>query len=156
MNNNQLALLVKKSEIDHEEKVCSRRTRTAEHFIKNLGKGSDWLVKENLKLLYFYKDFDFVINAVVNLAKENSSDYLKIHINQFLDDSLDVSDLLESQERIRKLTRDRHEAAAGSTEEPKINDHLSLLAVCQKTNTPGFVGNNVSNSYTKSANYSGS
>lgn len=146
MNNNQLALLVKKSEISHEEKVCSRRKRTAEHFIKNLGKGSDWLVKENLKLLYFYKDFDFVIDAVIDLAREDISEYLKTQIKQFLDNSLDVSDLLESQERIRKLTKDRQELITGNLEEPKLNGHLSLLAVCQKTYTPDFIGNNVSRS----------
>lgn len=149
MNNNQLALLVKKSEIDKEEKVNSRRFKMAEHFLKNLGKGSDWLIKENLKLLYFYKDFDFVIKAVKELQEKNESEYLAKYIEEFFNGSLDVDDLLESQERVRKL-RESRDRMLKETEETKTNENISLLINCQKNNVPNFVSNNVGNAYTKS------
>ncbi len=149
MNNNQLALLVKKSEIDKEEKVNSRRFKMAEHFLKNLGNGSDWLIKENLKLLYFYKDFDFVITAVKKLQEENESEYLAKYIEEFFNGNLDVDDLLESQERVRKL-RESRDRMLKETEETKTNENISLLMNCQKNNVPNFVSNNVGNAYTKS------
>lgn len=149
MNNSQLALLVKKSEIDKEEKINSRRFKMAEHFLKNLGKGSDWLIKENLKLLYFYKDFDFVIKAVTELQAKNGSEYLAKYIEEFFNGSLDVDDLLESQERVRKL-RESRDRMLKETEETKTNENISLLINCQKNNVPNFVSNNVSNAYTKS------
>lgn len=142
MNNNQLALLVKQSEANKEQKRNSRRQQMAEHFLKGLGRGSEWLIKENLKLLYFYKDFDFVITAVENFAAKNENEYLAKCIQEFFDGSLDVSDLLASQERMRKLRQSRNEIYRDKLE-PKVNEHISLLVNCQKNNMASFVGNNV-------------
>ena len=43
-----------------EQKKKERRYKMAMYFLRNYDKGSEWLIKENLKLLYFYKDFDFL------------------------------------------------------------------------------------------------
>ena len=80
-----------------EQKKKERRYKMAMYFLRNYDKGSEWLIKENLKLLYFYKDFDFVLEAVKNLQEKVKSDYLSKYIEQFLDGTLDVDDIIKSQ-----------------------------------------------------------
>ncbi|NQY80029.1 MAG: hypothetical protein HRT47_06930 [Candidatus Caenarcaniphilales bacterium] len=119
-----------------EQKKKERRYKMAMYFLRNHDKGSEWLIKENLKLLYFYKDFDFVLEAVKNLQEKVKSDYLSKYIEQFLDGTLDVNDIIKSQEKMAKQkemkNNFRSRLQSQESENDVANDMINLKNFCQK------------------------
>jgi hypothetical protein len=141
-SNPQLTFALDNQKKIEEEKKFERRLKMVEHLLSSWEKGSEWLIKENLKLLFFYKDFSIVINAVNEFRTKTNSEYLLNYINQFLDGSLDVSDITEMQDRLKQLREERQSYINKrllSESDIKAQARLDLLKTCQNSLQTAFV-----------------
>jgi hypothetical protein len=141
-SNPQLTFALDNQKKIEEEKKHERRLKMVEHLLSSWEKGSEWLIKENLKLLFFYRDFSIVINTVNEFKTKTNSEYLLNYINQFLDGSLDVSDITEMQDRLKQLREERQSYINKrllSDSDIKAQARLDLLKTCQNSLQTAFV-----------------
>lgn len=119
-----------------EEKKQSRRRKMAEYFVKDFNKGSDWFIKENLKHLSLYKDFDFVMAAVEEFAQGNHSDYLRKYLDDFFAGTTDISDIVATQKRFREMREAKQEFLKkhlnNSKKDSSTEQHILLKSLYQK------------------------
>jgi hypothetical protein len=141
-SNPQLTFALDNQKKIEEEKKHERRLKMVEHLLSSWEKGSEWLIKENLKLLFFYRDFSIVINTVNEFKTKTNSEYLLNYINQFLDGSLDISDITEMQDRLKQLREERQSYINKrllSDSDIKAQARLDLLKTCQNSLQTAFV-----------------
>ena len=81
-----------------EQKALDEKLRAAHYFVKRLQGKDKWLLKRNVRRLYFHIDLDFVRKALIDLYKRTEHDDIKRIIKEIHDGSHDVSDLLEEME----------------------------------------------------------
>lgn len=105
------ALLKNKKNVK-EVKMQEARISAAQFLLKQIYSGSLWLRTEAIRMLYFYLDFDFVKNALMNLYKTTKEEEIKQAIKGLHDGTLDVSDLIKEREEYKEYEKMAEEARA--------------------------------------------
>jgi hypothetical protein len=136
-HNRQLEILVRKQEAQDNLREKQKREETARFLLKSLKGGSSWYCIENLKLLFMYRDFDFVKSAVEELYQNSSDEEIKSVSANFLNGTLNIDNLLLQQKRFKQVQLEAkkiRDYLFKSFSKTEVNDHLNLYNLKKSQN----------------------
>ena len=100
MSQSKYKLFINKdiNNIEETEKH-EQRLSEASYYVKRLNSKSKWSLKQNIKRLYFYLDFDFVKQALMNLHRITEHQEIRKTIEDAHNNSIDVSEVLKDHKQ---------------------------------------------------------
>jgi len=138
--NQRLKLLLSAEILDEEAKSLQRREATIDILLKNLNSSSEWLQKQAIQLLFFYRDMPLVYSHVKAFHNQLNLESSMFQITeQFLNGTLDVSSILKFRqqqkaldEKVRKIKYELEFEKNGIIDKGNSTfSHLDLLSLKQ-------------------------